>query len=56
MKMLLIGAILGFFIASVGLNGTVAMVEKALSTAKEYVPAAEQHLEDAKKWSVEAAK
>jgi hypothetical protein len=56
MKMLLIGAILGFTVATVGVGGAVVLLEKGVTALKEYVPSAEQHIEDIKRWGVEATK
>lgn len=54
--MMIIGTILGFFIATVGLNGAIVALERGIAAMKEYVPSAENQIESIKKWSVDTVK
>ena len=56
MKMFILGAAVALLLSSVGINGTVRLLEQGVAKAKEYTPVVESTFNNIKSHAVEAAK
>jgi hypothetical protein len=56
MSKFIIGIVVGFVVATVGISGAVSLIEQGFSKVKEYVPAVESTVDDVKRQVTDTVK